>query len=352
MKLLRWLFFPVSILYGWLMSLRNHLYNIGRKPEVEFDRVIISVGNLSMGGTGKTPMVEYLIRLLKTDYNLATLSRGYRRKTRGYRMANTSDNASTMGDEPFQYYRKFGDSISVCVGEERVIAIPSAIMEKEEIELFLLDDAYQHRKVARDYNILLTDFNSLFYTDYILPTGELREPRGGARRADCIIVTKCARAIDNAQRSEIRGEIIKYSGQKPIFFSHIKYDKPQSVFTENEVELKVRSEVLLLTAIADNWMFKAEVERNYVIKNEFVFEDHHGFTSKDLDGLQCYLKEQKGNISIITTEKDMVRLLTHADHSLFKNAPVFYIPIRFMLEEEGKFKEGLLNVVERKKNLN
>ena len=201
MKLLRWLFFPVSILYGLAMRFRNHLYDIGKKPQVEFDRVVISVGNLSMGGTGKTPMVEYLIRLLKADYKLATLSRGYRRKTRGYRMANAEDNAITIGDEPFQYYRKFGNEISVCVGEERVIAIPSAIMENEDIELFLLDDAYQHRKVARDFNILLSDYNQPFYTDYILPTGDLREPRKGAKRADCVIVTKCPDALKRARKN-------------------------------------------------------------------------------------------------------------------------------------------------------
>tara|TARA_A100000171_G_C2126253_1_gene143710 strand:- start:18 stop:1076 length:1059 start_codon:yes stop_codon:yes gene_type:complete len=352
MKLLRWLLFPVSVLYGWLMSFRNHLYNIGKKSQVEFDRPIVSVGNLSMGGTGKTPMVEYLIRLLQEDYSLATLSRGYRRKTRGYRMASEADTAETMGDEPFQYYRKFGTKISVCVGEERVLAIPSAIMEKEDIEVFLLDDAYQHRKVARDFNILLSDFNHPFYEDYILPTGELRESRSGAKRADCVIITKSPETIDEQERREIKANVKVYLGEKPVFFSRIIYDTPLPVFKNQPDSLPKGSTVLLLTAIADNRMFKSEVERNYALKQEFVYQDHHGFTSKDLDGLLSYLKAQKEEIQIITTEKDMVRLLTLADHLLFKKAAVFYIPIRFELEEEDKFTSRLFKVLEQKKNLN
>ncbi|KYG81308.1 hypothetical protein AWW67_08105 [Roseivirga seohaensis] len=352
MKLLRWILFPISALYGGLMSFRNHLYNIGKKPQVEFDRTIISVGNLSMGGTGKTPMVEYLIRLLQKDYRLATLSRGYGRKTRGYRMASETDTAETMGDEPYQYYRKFGTNISVCVGAERVIAIPSALMEKEDIEVFLLDDAYQHRKVARDFNILLSDFNHPFYEDYILPTGELRESRSGAKRADCVIITKSPETIDEQERREIKANVKVYLGEKPVFFSRIIYDEPKPVFKEQLGELMKGNTVLLLTAIADNKMFKTEVEKSYSIKQEFVFQDHHGFTAKDLDGLLTYLQTQKEEIKIVTTEKDMVRLLTLAEHPLFKKTTAFYIPIRFEMEEEEKFTSRLFKVLEQKKNLN
>tara|TARA_R110001599_G_scaffold170952_2_gene361355 strand:+ start:1130 stop:2188 length:1059 start_codon:yes stop_codon:yes gene_type:complete len=352
MKLLRWILFPISVLYGWLMSFRNHLYNIGKKPQVEFDRTIISVGNLSMGGTGKTPMVEYLIRLLQKEYSLATLSRGYGRKTRGYRMASETDTAETMGDEPYQYYRKFGANISVCVGEERVLAIPSAIMEKEDIEVFLLDDAYQHRKVARDFNILLSDFNHPFYEDYILPTGELRESRKGAKRADCVIVTKSPEAIDEQERREIKANVKTYLGEKPVFFSHIEYDKPQLVFEHETQQLAYKGDVVLLTGIADNTVFKSQMASKYNVQKEFIFEDHHNFTSKDMDGIEEYLTKQPIDLPIVTTEKDMVRLLTLAEHSLFKKAAVFYIPIRFALEEEEKFTSRLFKVLEQKKNLN
>lgn len=352
MKLLRWLLFPVSVLYGWLMSFRNHLYNIGKKPQVEFDRPIISVGNLSMGGTGKTPMIEYLIRLLQKDYRLATLSRGYGRKTRGYKMALETDSAETIGDEPYQYYRKFGTNISVCVGEERVLAIPSAIMENEEIEVFLLDDAYQHRKVARDFNILLSDFNRPFYEDYILPTGELRESRSGAKRADCVIITKSPRIIDEQDRREIKANVKTYLGEKPVFFSHIDYHAPQLVFEHKNAHLNHGDSVILLTGIADNAVFKSEMNVKYDVTKEFTFEDHHHFTAKDLDGINDYLIMQQLDLPIVTTEKDMVRLLTLADHSLFKSTAVFYIPIRFILEEEEKFISRLFKVLEQKKNLN
>ncbi|WP_323756162.1 tetraacyldisaccharide 4'-kinase [Roseivirga sp.] len=352
MKLLRWILFPVSVLYGSLMSFRNHLYNIGKKPQVEFDRTIISVGNLSMGGTGKTPMVEYLIRLLQNNYRLATLSRGYGRKTSGYRMATDTDTAETIGDEPCQYFRKFGTNISVCVGEERILAIPSAIMEKEDIDVFLLDDAYQHRKVARDFNILLSDFNHPFYEDYILPTGELRESRRGAKRADCVIITKSPEAIDEQERREIKANVKLYLGEKPVFFSHIEYDFPELVFEHKTTSLQYKDNIVLITGIADNNVFRSEMSSKYNVQKEFIFEDHHNFTSKDIDGIEGYLAQQKTDLPIVTTEKDMVRLLSLADHSLFKKTAVFYIPIRFVLEEEEKFTSRLFNVLEQKKNLN
>ncbi|MGW8123694.1 tetraacyldisaccharide 4'-kinase [Roseivirga echinicomitans] len=352
MKHLRWLLFPVSFLYGSLMSFRNHLYNVGKKPQVEFDRPIISVGNLSMGGTGKTPMIEYLIRLLQNDYHLATLSRGYGRKTSGYRMATETDSAETIGDEPFQYFRKFGTKIAVCVGEERIIAIPSALMEREEIELFLLDDAYQHRKVARDFNILLSDFNHPFYEDYILPTGDLRESRSGAKRADCVIITKSPETLDEQERREIKSNVKTYLGDKPVFFSHITYGVPQLVFEHQASVLTYLDDVVLLTGIADNSVFMTEMASKYKVHKSFVFEDHHSFTLKDMDGIEAYLEQQSKDLPIVTTEKDMVRLLTLADHSLFKKTAVFYIPIQFQLEEEEKFTSRLFKVLEQKKNLN
>ena len=154
------------------------------------------------------------------------------------------------------------------------------------------------------------------------------------------------------ERIDIAKQVTVYAGKKPLFFSRILYDKPTQVFDLGAFQLKKGSSVVLLTAIADNNVFKAEVAKDYVLDRSFVFEDHHGFTSKDLDGLQAYIAAQEKSISILTTEKDMVRLLSLSDHSLFKLTPVYYIPIRFVLEEEEKFKETLLKVVEQKKNLN
>lgn len=353
MKLLRWLLFPVSILYGCLMAFRNHLYDIGKKPLIEFDRVVISVGNLSMGGTGKTPMVEYLISLLKNDYKLATLSRGYGRSTRGYRMITETDNAGTVGDEPFQYFLKYGGEIKVLVGEERALAIPSAILEAEELEVFLLDDAFQHRKVARDFNIMLSDFNSPFYQDYILPTGELRESRKGVKRADCVVVTKCPSSLNAEDKTRIKNEISIYAKNKPIFFSSIVYGKALPVFKNSTQEVSI-DEVIMITSIADNRTFKAEIESKYFILKEFVFEDHHRFTRKDLDVILKFylsLKTSGSKISMITTEKDMVRLLTLRDHSIFETLPIYYIPIQFDIDRKEDFENLLFKVIQEKKNL-
>ncbi|PIQ47457.1 MAG: tetraacyldisaccharide 4'-kinase [Cytophagales bacterium CG12_big_fil_rev_8_21_14_0_65_40_12] len=352
MKLLQWLLFPISVLYGGIMSFRNHLYDIGKKPQVEFDRTIIAIGNLSMGGTGKTPMVEYLISTLKGHYKLATLSRGYGRKTQGYRMVKADDNASTVGDEPYQYFLKFGDEVKVCVGEERILAIPSAILESEEIEVFLLDDAFQHRKVARDLNILLSDYHRPFYDDYILPTGELREGRNGAARADVIMITKCPTGLDEIRKDKITQAVQVYSGDKPIFFSSIVYGEPKPVLKSEKRQLKAHSEVIMLTSIADNRTFKNQIENDFSIVKEFVFEDHHRFSTKDLNGILTFVKAAKAsNLSLVTTEKDMVRLLTMAEHPIFDALGIFYIPIKFQVDKEEEFKNLLFKVIEENKNL-
>ncbi|MFT6828496.1 MAG: tetraacyldisaccharide 4'-kinase [Roseivirga sp.] len=352
MKLLRWLLFPISVLYGGVMALRNHQYNIGRKPQVEFDRAIIAVGNLSMGGTGKTPMVEYLISTLKRKYKLATLSRGYGRKTQGYRMAKAEDNAATVGDEPYQYFLKFGEEIKVCVGEERILAIPSAILESEEIEVFLLDDAFQHRKVARDLNIMLSDYNNPFYEDYVLPTGELREGRSGAIRADCIVITKCPVDLSHEEKNQIISRVKVYGGDKPIYFSSIVYAAPLPILITEKRLIQKGNDVVMLTAIADNRSFKTELSKDYNVVKEFVFEDHHRFTTKDLDGIEAFIQKSKyATSTIVTTEKDMVRLLTMTDHSVFESSAIFYIPIKFEIGKEEEFKNLLFKVIEEKKNL-
>src|SRR6478609_5114611 len=174
MSVLRFLLLPFALIYDWITRLRNHLYDIDYKHAIEFDRVVISVGNLNVGGSGKTPMIEYLIRLLTPHSTVATLSRGYGRKTRGFRMATTEDSAKTLGDEPFQFYLKFKDQISVTVGEERALAIPEMLMQTPEIDIILLDDAFQHRPVKPTYSILLTEYSRPFFTDFVLPMGTLR----------------------------------------------------------------------------------------------------------------------------------------------------------------------------------
>ena len=224
---LRWLLFPLSALYGWMMRVRNRQFDSGSRAVVEFIPTIISVGNLSMGGTGKTPMIEYLIRLLKDRVKLATISRGYGRKTKGFIMASEKETARTIGDEPLQFYRKFKDEVFVTVCEERILAVPEVLSEHEEVSLFLLDDAYQHRKIGRDLNILLTTFEEPFFRDHVVPLGRLREERAGASRADLIVVTKCPEGIGDTEKQWFTREVKNYAGDKPVFFSRVSYGQPE-----------------------------------------------------------------------------------------------------------------------------
>lgn len=212
------LLFPFSALYDAATRLRNHLYDIGTKPVIHFETITVSVGNLAVGGTGKSPMVEYLVRLLKGQYKVATLSRGYGRKTKGFILASEQSTAASIGDEPMQFYRKFGAEVAVAVGEERAIAIPEILFHHSDTEVIILDDAFQHRKVGRDLNILLTAYHSPFFKDHVLPAGRLREARKGAHRADIVVVTKCPPTLDEKDKTSFSQAIREYAQPDvPIF---------------------------------------------------------------------------------------------------------------------------------------
>lgn len=344
MAMLRWLLFPFSALYGWMMHVRNGQYDTGYRPVVEFDRPVISVGNLSMGGTGKTPMIEFLIRLLKNDYKLATISRGYGRKTKGFRLANAQDDASTLGDEPYQFYRKFGEDVLVSVCEERILAVPEIVHDHEQVAAFLLDDAYQHRKIGRDLNIMLTEFIRPFYNDQVVPVGRLRESRSGANRADVIVVTKCPPNLDESVKKRVAARIRKYSGEKPVHFSHIGYDEPTLAMG---AEVAIEGEVVLITGIAQPGAFCKQVEKTMKVLHHFDFRDHYAFRAADLDKIDKYVKESQKTVSLLTTEKDMVRLLSLKDHPLFKKVSLLYMPIKFVIDKEEEFKDQVLKVFEK-----
>src|SRR4051812_38727618 len=198
MKIVRLLLYPFAVLYNLVTRLRNHLYDIGHKPAFQFETPVITIGNLNVGGSGKTPMVEYLVELLKKDFKVATLSRGYRRETKGYRTATDSDTVRHIGDEPMQLFRKFGKDINVIVGEDRVFAIPNILHDFPETNVILLDDALQHRSVRARLSILVTEYSHPFYNDFVLPFGRLREARRGASRSDIVVVTKCVEGISAA----------------------------------------------------------------------------------------------------------------------------------------------------------
>jgi len=343
MARLRWLLFPFSALYGWMMRVRNRQFDSGKRAVVEFIPTIISVGNLSMGGTGKTPMIEYLIRLLKDQVSLATISRGYGRKTKGFILASDEDNARTIGDEPLQFYRKFKDDIYVTVCEERILAVPEVLSDHEEVSLFLLDDAFQHRKIGRDLNILLTTFEEPFFRDHVVPLGRLREERQGAARADLVVVTKCPGETGETERQWFRDEVRKYAGDKPVFFSHVAYGKPEHALGPDTAW---PAEVAVLSGIAKPDYFLKEVSTHAKTVHHFNYQDHYAFSAADLDKVLKTLNNLN-NWVLVTTEKDMVRLLSFKDHPLFEKVSLFYVPIEFAMDQKEEFEAEVLKVVEK-----
>lgn len=321
---MNYLLYPFAILYAAVTSVRNYFYDRGLKPQAEFDLPVISVGNLTVGGTGKTPMVEYLLRLLKNDYKVATLSRGYGRDTKGFRMASASDTPSTLGDEPFQFYRKFAPEVKVAVGEERALAIPMIIQECDA-EVILLDDAYQHRRVNPSFSILLTDYNRPFYLDHVLPAGRLRETRAGAARADVVVVTKCPTDLSQAEEDEIRKKIAAYA-RTPVFFVTLDYGDPVPFGKP----APIMKNVFLVTGIARPEPLEQYVTGKYGLTRHLAFPDHRDYDAADLKKIQ-QLSVEKPGTAILTTEKDMVKLQVPQ----MASCPIYYLPIAVRFLKEG-----------------
>ena len=332
MKLLRNISFPFVPVYYLVTWARNKLYDLNIKKSKTYNFPVICVGNLSVGGTGKTPMIEYLIRLLKDEHKIATLSRGYKRKTKGFKIANERSSAQTIGDEPFQFYNKFMEDALIAVDSNKQRGIETLLKEDSSINVVLLDDAFQHRKVKAGFNILLTSYNDLYVNDFMLPTGNLREPKLGANRAQIIVVTKCP---DNLIESE-KEIIIKELKPKPyqhVFFSSIKY--ANAVISEvKSKNVRDLNNFTLVTGIAN-----AKPLADYLTEKELDFEhlnfkDHHDFSEKEIS----VLEQQE---LIITTEKDFMRLKNH--ESL--QDKLFYLPIEIVIDNASKFKSLITEFV-------
>jgi tetraacyldisaccharide 4'-kinase len=338
MDVLRKLLFPFAILYGLVTAIRNWLYDRRILRSNAFDIPIIAVGNLSVGGTGKSPQVEYLIRLLSPNYKVAVLSRGYKRSTKGFVLADEKASAETLGDEPFQFFRKFPD-ILVAVDADRTNGINQLLAHKPDV--ILLDDAFQHRKVKAGFYILLTAYNDLYADDFILPMGNLRESRRGANRADIIVVTKCPPALSPAEQKRIR-EKIKTDARQDLFFSYIDYD--DFVYGENgqlPVE-EIRNEhKVLLAGIAKPKPFFSHLRREKDIVLEFP--DHHGFDEKEIETIA---EKAKGG-KIVTTEKDYVRLKSRTiERPNNQTTDLYYLPIRSsFISGTENFNQTILNYV-------
>ena len=325
MNFLRIIAFPVSVLYQIITAVRNFLYDIGWFKSYSFDLSIIAVGNLSVGGTGKTPQIEYLIRLLSDKYRIATLSRGYKRQSAGFILADESATASSLGDEPFQYYQKF-KNIQVAVDASRKNGIQQLLLQVQNPEIILLDDAFQHRKVKAGFYILLTNYDDLYSDDFVLPTGNLRESSNGAKRANLIIVTKCPKNISVTEQNSIKLKLNITENQQ-LFFGFTEYDDFISSETKSFLVANIiNDEYLLLAGIAKPEPFFEHLQNE---KNSILsFPDHHNFSDKDISDI----KNKANNRKIITTEKDFVRL-----RGKISDEQLFYLPIKsnFVADKEN-----------------
>jgi len=334
------LLLPISLIYGSIIFIRNKLFDWGIFRSVKHPIPVISVGNLNMGGTGKTPHVEFLIRLLRDRKKIATLSRGYGRKTKGFILADENATAASIGDEPLQYYHKFED-ITVAVDEKRNRGLKKLLEIKNDLELIILDDAFQHRWIKRDLSLLLTDYHKLYHKDFVVPSGQLREFKGGAKRADIIIVTKTPITLSPFERRGIAEEL-KIKSHQRLLFSKITYDGFFDIYTHQKTDLKIStSTIILFTGIANPYPLQDHLKKfckDIVIIN---FPDHHHYTDKDL---QLILKTHKdqftNNKLLITTEKDAQRLSKDHQETLLMNCAIYYVPIRIEFHDDD---EDLLN---------
>lgn len=337
--ILRFLLFPISFLYGSIIAFRNILFNNKILPSKGFDLPIISVGNLSTGGTGKSPQIEYLIRLLSATYKVATLSRGYGRKTKGFLLANKRSSSADIGDEPLQFFSKY-DSIKVAVDEKRVRGVELLQKKVPETEVILLDDAFQHRSISPGLSILLTDFSELYTDDYMLPTGNLREFKRGAKRADIIVVTKCPNLPFEIERERLIKKIAPLPHQQ-VFFSIINYgnftplDKQKSNMLSKEYYFENNYSILLLSGIANITPLTDYLKsktKNVIPMN---YKDHHEFSETELRDVESRFNDiQNMNKIILTTEKDAMRLRSSKFIAKLSTLPVFFIPIETVLNEK------------------
>ncbi|WOD42393.1 tetraacyldisaccharide 4'-kinase [Hwangdonia lutea] len=334
MKLIRKILWPVVPIYYAVTWLRNKCYDLGIKKSVSYHFPVLCVGNLSVGGTGKTPMIEYLIKLLKDDFKVATLSRGYKRKSKGFQLADVNSTAESVGDEPFQFYHKFGNDVAVAVDSDRKNGIKNLRNIEQKPDVILLDDAFQHRKVKAGFNILLTTYNNPFYSDFVLPTGNLREPKSGAKRANIIVVTKCPTDLGDAEKDNILSKISPKPYQH-VFFSAIAYSN--EVFSNDASrKLETLSNFILVTGIANANPLVDFLKSKDLVFQHLNFKDHHEFSKQDI----LLLEKQP---LIITTEKDFMRLKPY--ESL--KTKLFYLPITVVIDHETKFNELIKQAVKR-----
>ncbi|MBT3418206.1 MAG: tetraacyldisaccharide 4'-kinase [Flavobacteriales bacterium] len=341
---MRFLLFPFSLLYGLIVTVRNFLFDWNVFKSKSYNIPIICVGNITAGGTGKTPHTEYLLELL-SDKKTAVVSRGYGRKSSGLIWVKTESDSEKVGDEPLQIKQKF-PNITVVVSENRRLGIENILKKYPKTEVILMDDGFQHRWVKAGLNIILNNYNNPIYSDYLLPYGTLRESENAVKRADVIITTKCA----EISPTEKRGIISKLNtcASEHNYFSSIVYQNWKSVFTGKEIDTPNNYNITLVTSVANADNLKHHLQKNGNKITHLSFPDHHNFTTKDIENI---LSEYNSSISdkniILTTEKDKVKLLKYKEH--FEGVELYFSPIKINIHNSEEFKNEIINYVTKHK---
>lgn len=343
---------PLSWLYGIGVKIRNTMFDCGILPSEAFNVPVISVGNITVGGTGKTPHTEYLIRILQDKFNIAVLSRGYKRKSRGFLIADNDTPMKMIGDEPYQIKRKF-PAITVAVDRKRRRGIKKLISNEyvKDIEVVLLDDAFQHRYVKPGINILLVDYHRLINEDALLPAGRLREHESGKNRANIVIVTKCPSEIKPMDFRVIQKALDLYPYQE-LFFTTLRYGNLKQMYGTKSIPLDTLNEsenILLLTGIASPKQLLLDLEKHSQKITQLAYGDHHNFSKSDVTKINDTFASLKGEKIIITTEKDASRLYETKGLSDEVKENIYMLPveIEFMRNGEQTFNDNIIGYVRK-----
>lgn len=338
----RWYLYPFSLGYKVVTGTRNTLYDLGIFKSTKFRTPVINVGNLSVGGSGKSPMVMYLAKSLSKQYRTGVLSRGYGRLTKGYAVTNYESNYKTVGDEAMQLFERFKNRFVIAVSEKRV---PGAqkVIEDMDLDVLILDDAFQHRAIKAGFNILMTDFNDPYFKDYLLPAGDLRESRNGAKRADIIMVSKCPDELTEETKQYYISKIRPERGQK-VFFSSIGYDENiygrEKMLPDNNLNYY---DILLITGIANPKPLLQHLAKFSQRVKHLKFRDHHNFTDDDIKKIIAEYKKMGEHKLILTTEKDYVRLKTFD----YLRDVAYYWPINVVIDRKDEFDEIIADYIRR-----
>ena len=344
---MRILLLPISFLYHIVLSIRHKLFDWHILKSWQFEYPIIGVGNLNLGGTGKTPTVEYLISLLRPNYQVATLSRGYGRDTKGFQRADHQSTYEIIGDEPMQYFHKFPD-IQIGVDEDRIEGVEKLLTGKDKPDIILLDDAFQHRRIKAGLNILLTEYQHLYCNDFLFPTGTLRDIKSAAKRADIIVVSKSPKELDDDEKRQIINKLMPTEKQK-VYFSSLEYATLLPLNeTARQFSIEEADSVLAFCGIANSKPFVEELKRQYQTIDFLHFADHHVYTENDVKTILKHFEDLEDEKKIIvTTEKDAARLTNSPYLCQFETVPLYDLPVSVRFHEKEKFNKEILSYVRK-----